>query len=235
MVIDSRDQNTWSICSSSSSIAQSCAMLCEPIDCSTPGFPVHHQILELAQIHVHRLDDAIQPSRPLSSTSPPAFNLSQHQGLFKRVGSSHQLAKVLEFQLQHQSFQLIFRTDFLQDGLVGSLCSLRDSQESYPKPQFKSIILKLSGFFMVQVSHPYVTTGKTIALTSWTFVRKVMYQFLICCLVWPRSKCLLISWLQLPSVVILEPKKMTSVTVSIVSPSAMCHELMGPNAMILVF
>jgi len=139
MVIDSRDQNTWSICSSSSSIAQSCAMLCEPIDCSTPGFPVHHQILELAQIHVHRLDDAIQPSRPLSSTSPPAFNLSQHQGLFKRVGSSHQLAKVLEFQLQHQSFQLIFRITFLYDWLVWSPCCLRDSQESSPAPQFKSI------------------------------------------------------------------------------------------------
>ena len=85
------------------------------------------------------LGDAIQPSHPLSSPSPPAFNLSQHQGLFKWVSSSHQTAKVLEFQLQHQSFQWIFRTDFLQDGLVGSPCSPRDSQESSPTSQFKSI------------------------------------------------------------------------------------------------
>ena len=82
-------------------------------DCSTPGFPVHHQLLELAQTHVHRGGDAIQPSHPLSSPSPPAFNLSQHQGLFQWVSSLHQVAKVLEFQLQHQSFQWIFRTDFL--------------------------------------------------------------------------------------------------------------------------
>ena len=81
--------------------------------CSTLGFTIHHQLLELAQTHVHRVSDAIQPSHPLSSPSPPAFNLSQHQGLFKWVSSSHQVAKGLEFQLQHQSFQWIFRTDFL--------------------------------------------------------------------------------------------------------------------------
>ena len=79
--------------------------LCDPMDCSTPGLPVHHQLLELAQTHVHRVGDAIQPSHPLSSPSPPALNLSQHQGLFKWVSSLHQVAKVLEFQLQHQSFQ----------------------------------------------------------------------------------------------------------------------------------
>ena len=83
--------------------------------------------------------DAIQPSHPLPSPSPPAFNFSQHQGLFKWVSSLHQVAKVLEFQLQHQSFQWIFRTDFLQDGLVWSPCSPRDSQESSLTPQFKSI------------------------------------------------------------------------------------------------
>ena len=76
-----------------------------PMDCSTPGFPVLHQLPELTQTHVHRVSDTIQPSHPLSSPSPPAFNLSQHQGLFKWVSSSHQVAKVLEFQLQHQSFQ----------------------------------------------------------------------------------------------------------------------------------
>ena len=85
---------------------------CDPMDCSTPGFPVHHQHPELAQTHVCWVSDAIQTSHPLSSPSPPTVNLSQHQGPFKRV-SSHQVAKVLEFQLQHQSLQWIFRTDFL--------------------------------------------------------------------------------------------------------------------------
>ena len=89
----------------SSSLAQSCPILCDPMDCSTPGSPVHHQPLELTQTHVHKVGGAIQPSHPLSSPSPLAFNLSQHQGLFERVSSSHQVAKVLEFQLQHQSFQ----------------------------------------------------------------------------------------------------------------------------------
>ena len=88
-----------------SSITQSCPTLCDPMDCSTPGFPVHHQHPELAQTHVHPIGDAIQPSNPLLSPSPPAFNLSQHQGLFQWVSSLHQVAKVLEFQLQHQSFQ----------------------------------------------------------------------------------------------------------------------------------
>ena len=88
-----------------SSVAQSCPTLHDPMDCSVPGFPVHHQLLELAQTHVHRVSDAIQPSHPLPSPSPPAFSLSQHQGLFQGVSSSHQVAKVLEFQFQHQSFQ----------------------------------------------------------------------------------------------------------------------------------
>ena len=88
-----------------SSVAQSCPALCDPVDCSMPGFPVHHQLLELAQTHAHRVGDAIQPSHPLSSPSPPAFNLLQHRGLFQSVSSSHQVARVLEFQLQHQSFQ----------------------------------------------------------------------------------------------------------------------------------
>ena len=101
------------ICKSVSSVAQSCPILCHPIDCSTPGFPVHHQLPKLAQTHIHHVSDATQPSHPLSSPSPPAFNLSQHQGLFQGVSSSHPVAKVLEFQLQYQSFQWIFRTDFL--------------------------------------------------------------------------------------------------------------------------
>ena len=98
------------------------------------------------QTHVCLVSDAIQPSHPLSSPSLPAFNLSQHQGLFKWVSSLHQVAKVLELQLQHQSFQWIFRTDFLQDGLVGSPCSSRDSQESSPILQFKGINSSVLGF-----------------------------------------------------------------------------------------
>ena len=113
--------------------------LCDPMNCSTPGLPVHHQLPEFTQIHVHWVSDVIQPSHPLLSPSPPAFNLPQHQGLLKWVRSSHQVAKILEFQLQHQSFHWIFRTDFLKDWLVWSPCSPRDSQESSPTPQFKSI------------------------------------------------------------------------------------------------
>ena len=122
-----------------SSVAKSCPTLCGPMDCSTTGFPVHHQLPEPTQTHVHSVSDTTQPSHPLSSPSPPAFSLSQHQGLFQWVSSSHQVAKVLEFQLQHQSFQWIFRTDFLEDSLVWSPCSPRDSQESSPTPEFKSI------------------------------------------------------------------------------------------------
>ena len=96
-----------------SSVAQSCPTLCDPMNCSTPGLPVHHQLLESTRTHVHWVDDAIQASYPLSSPSPPALNLSQHQGLFQWVSSSHQVAKVLEFQLQHQSFQWTPRTDLL--------------------------------------------------------------------------------------------------------------------------
>ena len=122
-----------------SSVAQSCPTLYNPMGCTTPGLLVHHQLQEFTQTHVHWVSDAIQPSHPLSSPSPPAFNHSQHQGLFQWVSSLHQVAKVLEFQLQHQSFQWLFRTNFLKDWLVGSPCSPRDSQESSPIPQFKSI------------------------------------------------------------------------------------------------
>ena len=109
------------------------------MDCSMPGFSFHHHLPELAQTYVHRVSEAIQPSHPLSSPSPPAFNLSKNQGLFQWLSSSHQLVKVLKFQLQHQSFQWIFRTNSLWVELVGSPCSPRDSQESSPTPQFKNI------------------------------------------------------------------------------------------------
>ena len=122
-----------------SSVTQSCPTLCDPMNRNTPGLPVHYQLLEFTQAHAHWVGDTIQPSHPLSSPSPPAPNPSQHQGLLHWVNSSHEVAKVLEFQLQHQSFQWTPRTDLLQDGLFGSPCSPRDSQESSTTPQFKSI------------------------------------------------------------------------------------------------
>ena len=121
------------------SVAQSCPTLCDPMNRSTPGLPVHHQLPEFTETHIHRVNDAIQPSHPLLSPSPLAPNPSQHQSLFQRVNSSHEVAKILEFQLQHHSFQRNPRADLLQNGLVGSPCSPRDSQESSPTPQFKSI------------------------------------------------------------------------------------------------
>ena len=119
-------------------VTQSCPTLCDPMT-AAPGLPVPHQLLESTQTHVHWVSDAIQPSHPLLYPSAPAFNLSQHQGLFKWVSPLHKMAKWLEFQLQHESFQWTPRTDLLWDGLVGSPCSPRDSQESSPTPQFKSI------------------------------------------------------------------------------------------------
>ena len=114
-------------------------LFADPMNCTMPGLPVHHQLSEFTQSHLHWVADGIKPSHPLSSPSPPALDLSQHQGLFKWVTPFHQAAKVSEFQLQHQSFQWILRTDLLSDGLVGSPCCPRDSQEFSPTPQFKSI------------------------------------------------------------------------------------------------
>ena len=135
------------------SVAQSCLTLCNPMDCSRLGFPVHHQLPKLAQTNVHRVGDAIQPSYPLSPPSPPAFNLSQHQGLFQWVSSLHQVAKDLELQLQYRSFQWIFKIDFLQDWLVWSPWSARDSQKSSPTLQFKSIsALVLSSLYGITLT-----------------------------------------------------------------------------------
>ena len=120
-------------------VAQSCPTLCDHMNCSMPGFTVLHCSPESAQTHVHWITDVSQPSHPLLPPSHPAFNLSQHQCLFQWVGSSHQVAKGLEFQLQHQSFQWIFRVDFLKDGLLWSPCCPGDFQESSPVPQFESI------------------------------------------------------------------------------------------------
>ena len=120
------------VCNQFSSVAQSCPTLWDPMNLSTPGLPVHHQLPEFTQSHVHRVSDAIQPSHPLSSPSPPAPDPSQHQSLFQWVNSSHEVAIVLEFQLWHHSLQRNPRADLLQNGLVGSPCSPRDSQESSP-------------------------------------------------------------------------------------------------------
>ena len=165
------------------------------MDCSMPDLPVHHQRPEFTQTHVHWVGDAIQPSHLLLSPSPPSFNLFQHQALFKCVSSLHQVAKVLEFQLQNQSFQWTPRTYLLEDGLVGALQGTLKSLLQHHSS--KASILWHSAFFIVQLSHPYMATGKTIALTKWTFVGKVMsllFNMLsrLVTTFLPRSKCLLI-------------------------------------------
>ena len=156
------------------SVPQLCPTLCDPMDWSTPGLPVHDQLTENAQIHFHWVGDAIQASHPLLSPSPPAFNLSQHEGLFQWVSSSHQLAKVLEFQLQHQSFQWIFRTGFFRMDWLDLLAIQGTLKCLIQHHSSKTSILQRSDFFIVQLSHPHMTTRKTIALTRWPFVGKVM-------------------------------------------------------------
>ena len=191
------------------------------------------------QTHVHWVGDSIQPSHPLLPPSPPAFNLSQHQGLFQWVGFFIRWPKYKSFSfsisLSNEYSGLIsFRIDWFDLFVVqGTLKSLLQHYIS------KASILLHSTFFMVQLSHPYMTTGKTIALTRQTFVSKVMSlvfemlsRFVIALLT--RSKCLLISWLQSPPVVIWKPKKIKSATVSIF-PLPICPEVMGMDAMILVF
>ena len=131
-----------------SSVTQLWTTLCNSMNYRTPGFPVDHELRKSTETPVHWVSDAIQPSHPLSFPSPPALNVSEHQGLFQWVSSSHQVAKLLEFQLQHQSFQWIFRPDFLYDWLVWSPRSPRDSKESSPTPQSKASILQHSAIFL---------------------------------------------------------------------------------------
>ena len=204
--------------------------LCDPMNCSTPGLPVHHQLPEFTQTHVHRVGDAIQPSHPVSSSSPAAPNPSQHQSfpmsqVFSNESTLHmRWPKYWSFSFsispsnEHPGL-ISFRMHWLDLLAVqGTLKSLLQHHSS------KVSILWHSAFFTVQLSHPYMTTGKTIALTRQTFVGKVMS--LLCNMLsrlviifLPRSKHLLISWLQSPSAVILELKKVKSLTVS---PS-ICH------------
>ena len=151
-----------------SSFAQSCPW--NPMNGSMPGFPVLYCLPELAQTHVHRVGDAIQPTYPLSSPSPPTFNLSQ-SGSFS---SSHQEAKVLELQLQHQSFKWVFRVDFLYGWLARSPCCPRNSQESSPEPQFEIINFLMLILIYGQTLISVYDYWKAITLTLWTFVNQVM-------------------------------------------------------------
>ena len=161
------------------SVAKSWLTLWDPMDCSTPGFPVLHYLLGFTQIHVHWVSGAIQPSHPLLPPSP-SLNLSQHQGLFQWVSSSHQVAKVLELQLQLQSLQwysglISFRMDWFDLLTVqGTLKNLLQHHSS------KASILWCSAFIMAQLSHPYMTSRKTIVLTTWTFVKQESYCPTIC-------------------------------------------------------
>ena len=194
------------------------------MDCSTPCFPVYHHLPELAQTHVLWVGDAIQPSHLLSSTSSHTFNLSQHHGLFQWGGYLHQWPKYWSFSFSispsnEYSGLISFRIDWFDLLEVqGTLKSLLQHHSS------KASIIQCLAFFMVQLSYPYMTTGKTITLTRWTFVGNVMpllfnrlSRLVIAILL--RSKDLLISWLQSTSVVILAPKKIKYVTISIVSQS----------------
>ena len=198
-----------------SSVAQSCLTLCDPMNCTTPGLPVHHQLPEFTQTHVHWVGDAIQPSHPLLPPSPPALNLSQHQGLFNESALHIRRPKYWSFSFnispsnEHPGL-ISFRMDWLELlAAQGTLKSLLQHHSS------KASILQRSAFFIVQLSHPYMTTGKTIALTRRTFVGKVMSLLLnmlsrLVITSLPRSKCLLVSWLQSPSAFILEPRKIVS-------------------------
>ena len=175
-----------------------------------PGLPVHHQLPEFTRAHVHSVSDAIQPSHFLSSPSPPAFNLSQHQDLSNESVLHIRWPKYWSFSFspskQHPGL-ISFRMDWLDllavQGILKSLLQYHSSKAS---------ILRCSAFFIGQPSHPYMTTGKTIALTRWTFVDKVMsllFNMLTRLVITflPRSKCLLLSRLQSPPAVIWSPKK----------------------------
>ena len=209
------------------------------MDCSTPGFPVHHQLPELAQTHVHRVGNAMEPSHPLTSPSLPASVFPSIRVFINESDLHIRWLKYwnISFNIspsnEHPGL-ISFRMDWLDLLAVqGTLKSILQHHSS------KSLILKCSAFFTVQLLHPYMTTGKSRALTRQTFVGKVMSLLfnmlsrLVITLL-PRSKCLLISWLQSPSAVILEPPKIKSDTVFTVFPS-ICYEVMRLDAMILVF
>ena len=152
-----------SVCCWYCSVAKSCLTLCNPMDCITPDFPALHYLQEFAQTHVHWVGDAIQPSHPLSRLSPPAFSLSQHQGLFQMswlFASGDQ--KYWSFSISSSNEN----QGWFPLGSTGPPCSTRDSQDFSPATHFEASILWRSAFFMVQFSHLYMTTGKIMALTK---------------------------------------------------------------------
>ena len=203
------------------------------MNCSTPGLPVHDQLPELAQTHVYRVSDVIHPSHLghplllLPSIFPSIRVFSNESVLHIRWPKYWSFSFSISPSNEHPGL-ISFRMDWLDLLAVqGTLKSLLQHHSS------KASILRHSAFFTVQLSHPYMTTGKAIALTRWTFVCKVMsllFNMLSTLIIafLPRSKHLLISWFQSPSAVILEPPKIKSATVS---PS-ICHEVMGLDAMI---
>ena len=196
-----------------SSVTQLCLNLCDPMDCSTPGFPVHHQLPELTQTYVHWVSDAIQPlilCRPLLFPPSVFLNISVF---------SNESALLIRWP-KYWSFRFNISPSNEYSGLIsfrrawldllavqGTLKSLLQHHSS------EASILWHSAFFTFQLSHPYMTTGKTITLTRWTFVGKVMSLLLnmlsrLVITFLPRSKCLLISWLQSPPAVNLDPPKL---------------------------
>ena len=220
------------------SVAQSCLTLCNPMDCSTPGFPVLYHLLELAQTLFHWVGDAIHPSHPLSAPHLLLPSIFPRDRVFSNELALHfRWSNYWSFSISpsnEYSGLISFRTDWFD------LLAVQGTLKSLVQHHIlRASILWCLAFFTDQLSHPYMTTGKTIALTIWIFINKVMSllfnmlsRFVIAFL--PRRKHLLISWLQSPTTVILEPKKSQSFTVSIVSPS-ICHEVMGPDAMIFIF
>ena len=222
-----------------SSVAQLCLTLCDPMDCSTPGLPVHHQLQELVQTHAHRVSDAIQHfilCHPLllpPSIFPSIRVFSNESALRIRWPKNRSFSFSISPSNEYSGL-ISFRMDWLDllavQGTFKSLLQYHSSKLS---------ILQRSAFFIIQLSHPYTATGKTIALTRRTFVAKVMSLLFnmpsgLVTAFFRRSKCILISWLQSPSTVILERKKTKSVTLSTVSPSY-CYEVMGPDTMIFFF
>ena len=204
-----------------------------------PGFPVHHQVSEIAQTHVHRIGDSIQPSHPRLFPSPPALIFPSI-----RVFSEESVLRIRWPKYWSFSFSISPSNEysgwisFCMDwfDLLTVQATLKNLLQHHSS---KTSVRQHSAFFIVQLSYLYMTTGKTRGLTRWTFVGKLMSLLLnmlsrLVITFLPRSKPLLILWLQSLSAVILEPKKINSLTVSIVSPS-ICHEVMGLDVMIIVF
>ena len=234
----------WSTICCCCSDCQSCPTLCDPMNCSVPGFPVLCYLPEFDQTHVHWVNDAIQPSYPPSPLSPPLSIFPSIRVFSNKLAHRIRWPKYCSFSFSislcsEYSGLVSFRIGWFDLAIQWTLKSLLQHRS------LKASILPCPAFFMGQLSHLYMTTGKTIAFIALTkqyiffFSSKVMsllfnllFRFVITFL--PRSRHPLISWLQSSSPVILEPKKVKSVTVSVVFPS-ICHEVIGQGAMILVF